>query len=79
MSLVQYVNEKNVWRVLSSRNKTPYDVKNLSVADKKELRAAIEGDLSPENLCCDGEAPAAYVRKRAKILNKALADLNKIC
>jgi hypothetical protein len=79
MSLVQYVNEKNVWRVLSSRNKTPYDIKNLSAADKKELRAAIEGDLSPENLCCDGEAPAAYVRKRAKILNKALADLNKIC
>lgn len=40
----------------------------------EELRG-IECELSPENLSMDGEAPAAYVRKRSRELNQAKAKL----
>jgi hypothetical protein len=36
----------------------------------------IGNDLSPENLSCDGEATAAYVRKRAVFLRKVVSELN---
>lgn len=35
----------------------------------------IEGDLSPENLTCDGELPFAQVQKKAKMLNDAEGEL----
>jgi hypothetical protein len=34
-------------------------------------------DLSPENLTCDGELPAAKVRQRKAALDKKLQDLFK--
>lgn len=33
------------------------------------------GDLSPENLSCDGELPMAEQRRRASRLNKQLREL----
>ena len=77
MSLKQYINEKNVWRVLRGKEKA-FDINNLSAKDKKVLGDMIEGDLSPENLCCDGEAPMAYIRKRSAMLHQARAELSKI-
>jgi hypothetical protein len=38
----------------------------------------LSGQLSPENLCCDGEAPMSYVRKRARELHKQWAELEKL-
>ena len=35
----------------------------------------VECALSPENLCMDGEASPAYVRREGKRLNKKLAEL----
>ncbi len=40
----------------------------------EELRG-IEGELSPENLCMDGEASPSYVRRRSRELNQAKAKL----
>jgi hypothetical protein len=41
-----------------------------------ELRD-IENQLSPENLCCDGEAPREWVEKRYKSLSKERARIIK--
>ena len=38
----------------------------------------LEGELSPENLCCDGELPAAQVRAKARFLNKVVDELNEL-
>lgn len=40
----------------------------------EELRG-IECELSPENLCMDGEASPSYVRRRFQQLTKAKAKL----
>ena len=76
MSLKLFIEEKNMWRKVGK--KPVYDINNLTAAQRIELRETIENDLSPENLCCDGEAPMAYVRRRGALLRKALVDLDKL-
>lgn len=39
-----------------------------------ELRS-VENHLSPENLCCDGEAPRSWVIKEGRRLNTLKAKL----
>lgn len=38
----------------------------------------LESDLSPENLCCDGELPMAEVRKRSRLFNAAKDELEAL-
>lgn len=52
-NLARYVQSKNAWRRLMKE--VPFDLNFLTLADKKRLQEHLEGDLSPENLCCDGE------------------------
>jgi hypothetical protein len=47
-------------------------------ADRKEILDRLECDLSPENLCCDGELSGAPLRAKAKKLNGALAELEAV-
>jgi hypothetical protein len=47
----------------------------------KELRdkfSDLAGQLSPENLCCDGEAPMSYVRQRQREIAQQWAALEKV-
>jgi hypothetical protein len=39
-----------------------------------DLRS-VEGQLSPENLACDGEASQAWIKKRGAVLRKQRAAL----
>ena len=78
MSLRIFISEKNVWRTWGKNAKPAYDINNLSMKDKRELAQDIEGALSPENLCCDGEAPMSVVRKRGAMLRKAQAELGRL-
>jgi len=49
-----------------------------SAADRKQIAEGLEGDLSPENLTCDGELSASQVRQRAKFLNACIKELAAI-
>ena len=51
------------------------DLDNLDNTAAQQIFNNIAGDLSPENLCCDGELPFAAVQKKAKMLNGAAAEL----
>ena len=69
--LNQYVAQKNSWNTMF-KGRT-YD---LSIAlDRQLIADALDADMSPENLTCDGELPRAQVIARAKFLNKAMAQL----
>jgi hypothetical protein len=54
------------------------DGRNITQEQADALFQKIEGDLSPENLTCDGEAPAKYVRQRKMMLEGALRDLKTL-
>jgi hypothetical protein len=44
-------------------------------ANRQKVADRIDSQLSPENLSCDGELPAAEVNRRYRFLNKCAAQL----
>lgn len=70
-AIQKYLEEKN------AMNKF-FCGKDLSFPqDREKLAMMVEGDLSPENLTCDGELPRAQVQKRAVFLQRVRAELEK--
>ena len=54
-----------------------FDINNLDQAKAGQLFDQIDGGLSPENLCCDGELSLAKVRKKKRMLEGAAAELHR--
>ena len=71
--LVEYIEQRNRMRMWF--NKTQYDPADLSAKDVQELLEQLENDLSPENLCCDGELRGEPLRRKTKMLHEARAAL----
>jgi hypothetical protein len=72
--LATYVLQKNMWRNTSKHNLLVL----TNTQDRKTIAEMIDCDLSPENLCCDGEAPLSYVRRQGAFLRKCAAQLKKM-
>ena len=74
-ALSDYIVQKNRWEAL-------FGGKPIAVPRTKEECAKIvymvEGELSPENLWCDGEASPAHVRRETKRLNAVMDELDMI-
>lgn len=73
-ALTAYVERKNSWGSL-------FGTKPLSLnsaQDRQAIADALDADLSPENLSCDGELPASQVRARYTQLTQAAAQLIKL-
>ena len=73
--LTSYVDQKNWVRRLFKQ--PALDVNNLSALDVQDLLSSIEGDLSPENLSCDGELRGAALRRKATMLAGARVELER--
>ena len=74
MSLKKYLEQANAYR--SIFGKPEYDLRKAE--DRKALADRIDGDLSPENLTCDGELSRSAVQARYKVLVAAATDLKKL-
>jgi hypothetical protein len=72
-NLKKYIDQRNFYREWAK--KPPYDADNLSVRDMADLYEDLSCDLSPENLCCDGELRGAALNRKTKFLNAAHAEL----
>ena len=57
--LKAYVDQKNKWNQLFNKNSSGLDITRPS--DRQRVASMIDAELSPENLTCDGELPAATV------------------
>ncbi len=73
-ALNHYVAQANVMRNIFGQDL--FDVNDA--ASRKAIAERIECDLSPENLCCDGELSGAQVRKRYTQLTNAAKQLMKL-
>lgn len=72
--LKAYVEKINKWNAIFGAKQ--YD---LSVAaDRQALANKIDGDLSPENLTCDGELSRSQVQARYKELSTAALQLKAL-
>jgi len=72
--LTEYVEGLNRMSVIF-KNGEQIDLDNLDNEAAQRIFNSIEGDLSPENLTCDGELPFAQVQRKAKMLNGAKDEL----
>jgi hypothetical protein len=72
--LKQYVEQKNRFNAIFAGR--AYDLG--SSADRQLVATALDSDLSPENLTCDGELPRAQVKTRAAFLQRAAGQLMEL-
>lgn len=73
-NLEQYVESKNNWRTVFG----DAELSLLNSKDRKTIAQHIDGDLSPENLTCDGEADPRWVRQRHAFLCQCARELMSI-
>lgn len=77
MSLNKYIEQQNTYA--GWFNKDLYPAPALfTEAQIQDLADELEGSLSPENLCCDGELRGAKLRTKSKMLYGAKADLYRL-
>jgi hypothetical protein len=67
--LAEYIERKNFTRGLF--NEPEIDPNNISPKEARELLDSLECDLSPENLCCDGELRGAPLKAKTRMLTEA--------
>jgi len=74
--LTAYVAQRNRYATLFG-NKV-MDATNLSMDDMLKLADSLECDLSPENLCCDGELRGAALTQKSTMLYGARSELEAL-
>lgn len=72
--LEQYVEQKNSWSRVFGRPALSL----LNSSDRQKIADMIDGDLSPENLTCDGELSRTQVNARYRQLTRAAEELLSI-
>ena len=73
-ALQDYVAQKNAWGKIFGD--APLSLSNAQ--DRQKIANAIDSELSPENLSCDGELPMSQVRARYSKLTKCAEQLLKL-
>lgn len=71
-NLQKYLDQKNQWNSIFGGKPLIIGQDNQRIADM------IDGDLSPENLTCDGELPRSQVQARYRQLNAAATELRSL-
>lgn len=74
--LTRFVSEQNLWNNMFDRELI--DLSKMDDVLAQKLFGMLEGELSPENLCCDGELSSARVKVKATRLNGAVKDLEDL-
>lgn len=73
-ALQAYIDQKNSWNKLF--NGPQFEVQTSQ--GRQRVANSIDGDLSPENLTCDGELPRSQVQARYRQLTQAARELQKL-
>lgn len=66
---LQYVDQQNRMRKIFGQRELEL------MKDAKLIHDMVEGDLSPENLSCDGELRGRALDTKARFLNQVKADI----
>jgi hypothetical protein len=73
-TLEAYVEQRNAYAKIFG--KAPLSL--LIAADRQRIADMIDGDLSPENLTCDGELSRSAVQAKYRQLTRAAQELQSI-
>jgi hypothetical protein len=75
--LPQLLEEMNLFRTMADKDKPKRELPKTA-EECEFFFEVLEGRLSPENLCCDGEASPAQVRNMSRYYNNCWKELEKI-
>ena len=75
-TLNEYVEQMNRWNSIFGTEAMDFP---LTQKNANDLMNKIAGELSPENLCCDGELSRAAVQSKLNYLTTVRAQLEHYC
>ena len=75
--LKHFVEQKNAMRKIFKQEPL-FDVDALTEENLTELLGDLENELSPENLCCDGELSGQALMKKSRYLNGAKQEAESL-
>ncbi len=71
-ALKEYVDRKNAWSKI-------FGEKPMVIGrDNQKIANALDADMSPENITCDGERPASQVRELSRFYRQVATELKAI-
>jgi hypothetical protein len=73
-ALQAYIDQRNKWNAIFKGEQFELETPR----GRQRIAEAIDADLSPENLTCDGELSRTQVQKRYKELTAAALQLNQL-
>jgi len=73
-ALQKYVDQKNRWNSIFKGKQ--YEIKTSK--GRQEVADCLDSDLSPENLCCDGELSRSQVLTKQRALVAVVKELQKL-
>ena len=73
-NLKAYVDQKNQWNAIFGM--APMDINNDM--HRVQIAQTLDGELSPENLHCDGEISQAEAMRKLRKLNAVCAELKQL-
>jgi len=71
----KYVVSVNGWQALFNNPTYPEDIRKLTNKQAVSLFHKIDGELSPENLHCDGEISMAQANAKYNLLRGVITEL----
>ena len=75
-TLNEYVEQMNRWNAIFGTENMDFPLRQHNVND---LMNKIAGELSPENLCCDGELSQRAVQQKFNYLTTVRTELEQYC
>ena len=77
-NLTHYIDNRNSWNSFFPRQQRPsaFPLDQKTVDD---LARSLDGDLSPENLHCDGEISQAEAQRKYNYYGKVIKELEDYC
>lgn len=73
-AIEKYVDQKNQWRKIFGEP----ELRLSNAKDAQRIAELLDGDLSPENLSCDGELPRSQVQAKYNFLTRAASELKAL-
>ena len=73
-ALQKYIDQKNRWNSIFKGKQ--YEIQTAK--GRQEVANCLDSDLSPENLCCDGELSRSQVLTKHRELTSVVKELQKL-
>jgi hypothetical protein len=73
-ALQKYIDQKNRWNAIFKGKQ--YEIQTSK--GRQEVANCLDSDLSPENLCCDGELSRSQVLTKQRALTAVVKELQKL-